>query len=172
MFGRRKAPRLPGRIDTLVGRGTIVRGELEFTGGLHVDGVQVGDVRGIEGAAPSALWVGEPGQVKGNIEVAIAVINGEVVGDVRAAQRVVLGAKARVTGDVTYGIMEMTLGARVDGRLVPLSGGAAESRATTESRAAAESGVPAESRLPALPAAEPLRPDNVVRPCDLRQGRH
>jgi cytoskeletal protein CcmA (bactofilin family) len=134
--------------------------------------VQVGDVRGIEGAAPSALWVGEPGQVKGNIEVAIAVINGEVVGDVRAAQRVVLGAKARVTGDVTYGIMEMTLGARVDGRLVPLSGGAAESRATTESRAAAESGVPAESRLPALPAAEPLRPDNVVRPFDLRQGRH
>jgi cytoskeletal protein CcmA (bactofilin family) len=166
MFGRRKAPRLPGRIDTLVGRGTVVRGELEFTGGLHVDGVQVGDVRGIEGAAPSALWVGEPGQVKGNIEVAIAVINGEVLGDVRAAQRVVLGAKARVTGDVTYGIIEMTLGARVDGRLVPLSGAAVDSRATTESRAAAE------SRVPALPAAEPLRADNVVRPFDLRQGRN
>ncbi|MFN9940330.1 MAG: polymer-forming cytoskeletal protein, partial [bacterium] len=103
MFGRRKAPRLPGRIDTLLGRGTTFRGELEFTGGLHIDGVHSGDVRGVEGAAPSALWVGEAGQVKGNINVAIAVINGEVVGDVRAAQRVVLGAKARVTGDVTYG---------------------------------------------------------------------
>jgi len=153
MFGRRKSPRLPGRIDTLVGRGTTLKGELEFGGGLHVDGVHLGEVRGIEGSAPSTLWVGESGQVRGDVEVAIAVINGEVVGNVRAAQRVVLGAKARVTGDVSYGVIEMALGARIDGRLVPLAAGAVVA-------------------APAPPPSTEARADNVLRPFDQRQGRN
>lgn len=182
MFGRRKSPRLPGRIDTLVGRGTTLKGELEFGGGLHVDGVHIGEVRGIEGSAPSTLWVGESGQIRGDVEVAIAVINGEVVGNVRAAQRVVLGAKARVTGDVTYGVIEMTLGARVDGRLVPLAAAGAVAEAKPTPALAAEAKQPAaalaaEVKQPAAalasaPTAEPARPDNVLRPFDLRQGRN
>ena len=160
MFGRRKAPRLPGRIDTLIGRGTTLRGELEFSGGLHVDGVQQGDVQGREGAAPATLWVGESGEIRGNVEVAIAVINGEVVGNVRATQRLVLGAKARVKGDVTYGVIEMTLGARIDGRLMPLASIGAESR------------TPAALAAPPTQESEPARTDNVLRPFDLRQGRN
>lgn len=183
MFGRRKAPRLPGRIDTLIGRGTTLRGEIEFGGGLHIDGAQHGDVRGSEGAAPSTLWVGESGAVRGNVEVMIAVINGEVVGNVRAAQRLVLGAKARIKGDVTYGVIEMTLGARVDGRLVPLSSVGAESRAPVASVLPAAAALPAAGVLPvaaalpaagvlATPVADPARSDNVLRPFDLRQGRN
>jgi len=153
MFGRGKTPRVPGRIDTLIGRGTTLRGELEFAGGLHVDGVHCGDIRGVEGAMPATIWVGEPGKVRGNLEVAIAVIDGEVVGHVRAAQRVVLGAKARVTGDVTYGVIEMTLGARIDGRLIPL-------------------GSVASTGVGAVSAVEADRGDNVLRPFELRQGRN
>ena len=160
MFGRGKAPRVPGRIDTLIGRGTTLRGELEFAGGLHIDGEQVGDVRGREGASPATLWVGEPGQIRGNVEVAIAVIDGEVTGNVRGSDRVVLGAKARVTGDVTYGVIEMTLGARVEGRLIPLAASAA---------AAAVQPVAA---TPPAGSAEPARSDNVLRPFELRQGRN
>ena len=102
---------------------------------------------------PSTLWIGEPGQIKGNVEVSIAVINGEVIGNVRGVQRVVLGAKARVTGDVSYGVIEMALGARIDGRLVPLAAGAAVA-------------------APAPPPATEARADNVLRPFDQRQGRN
>ncbi|MEY2626111.1 MAG: hypothetical protein RL412_1886 [Pseudomonadota bacterium] len=156
MFGRRKAPRLSGRIDTLLGRGTSLKGDLEFTGGLHVDGAHHGNVRGVEGPAPATLWVGEPGRIHGNVDVAVAIINGEVVGNVRGIERVVLGAKARVTGDVSYGVIEMTLGARIEGKLVPLA-----SLPSTE-RAAQIEDQPASAEWGA----------NVVRPFDLRQGRH
>lgn len=161
MFGRGKAPRVPGRIDTLIGRGTRLRGELEFVGGLHVDGEHTGDLRGRDGPTPATLWVGEAGQVRGNVEVAIAVIDGEVTGNVRGSERVVLGAKARVTGDVSYGVIEMTLGARVEGRLVPLA--AAAATAGTASVAVAET-------QPL--SAEAGRADNVLRPFELRQGRN
>lgn len=164
MFGRRKAPRLPGRIDTLIGRGTQLRGDLEFSGGVHIDGVLQGQVHGIDGAMPSTLWVGEPGQIKGNVEVSIAVINGEVLGNVCGVQRVVLSAKARVTGDVSYGVIEMALGARIEGRLMPLAGGAtvaalAPPAATTDASVATA-------------AAAETRTDNVLRPFDQRPGRH
>ena len=153
MFGRRKAPRLPARIDSLIGRGTQLRGDLEFSGGVHVDGALQGHVHGVDGSMPATLWLGEPGQIKGNVEVAIAVINGEVIGNVRGAQRVILGAKARVTGDVSYGVIEMALGARIEGRLMPLATGA-----------------PAAALAP--PSATEARADNVLRPFDQRQGRN
>jgi cytoskeletal protein CcmA (bactofilin family) len=156
MFGRRKTPRLSGRIDTLLGRGTVLTGDLEFTGGLHVDGAHHGNVRGLEGSTPATLWVGEPGRVHGNVEVAVAVINGEVVGNVRGSERVVLGAKARVTGDVSYGVIEMTLGARIEGKLVPLASRASAETASALAETSAESDWGA----------------NVARPFDVRQGRH
>ena len=160
MFGRSKAPRLSGRIDTLLGRGTVLTGDLEFSGGLHVDGAHHGNVRGLEGSTPATLWVGEPGRIHGNVEVAdhLAVDHrdGEVIGNVRGSDRVVLGAKARVRGDVSYGVIEMSLGARIEGRLVPLaSASAVESPAILD-----------------VQVGETSRSDNVVRPFDVRQGRH
>jgi len=121
MFGRRKNPPVPGRIDTLIGRGTRLSGTVEFGGGLHLDGQIDGDVRGNTDAAPATLWVGVDARIVGNVEVGNVVINGEVVGEVRSRERVVLGEKARVTGDLYYGSIEMALGARVDGKLYPLA---------------------------------------------------
>ena len=126
MFGRRKNPPVPGRIDTLIGRGTRLRGTVEFVGGLHLDGQIDGDVRGGADGAPTTLWIGADARVVGNVEVANVVINGEIVGEVRCRDRVVLGEKARVTGDLHYGAIEMTLGARVDGKLYPLVSSASE----------------------------------------------
>ena len=50
------------------------------------------------------------------------VLNGRVNGDIMATERVVLGAKARVRGDVHYGVIEMAQGAEISGRLVPRNG--------------------------------------------------
>ena len=47
------------------------------------------------------------------------VLNGRVNGDIFGRDRVILGAKARVQGNVHYGVIEMALGAEISGKLVP-----------------------------------------------------
>ena len=47
-------------------------------------------------------------------------LEGTVKGDIHASGRVVLGATARVEGNVYYGVIEMTLGAQIMGKLVRL----------------------------------------------------
>jgi len=107
------------RIDTLIGKTARVHGDLDFQGGLHLDGRVVGAVRADEGSA-STLSVSESGSIEGAVQVPTVILNGTVRGDIHARERVVLGATARVEGDVHYGIIEMTLGAQIKGKLVRL----------------------------------------------------
>ena len=107
------------RIDTLIGKTARVHGDLDFQGGLHLDGRVVGAVRADEGSA-STLSVSESGSIEGAVQVLTVILNGTVRGDIHARERVVLGATARVEGDVHYGIIEMTLGAQIKGKLVRL----------------------------------------------------
>jgi cytoskeletal protein CcmA (bactofilin family) len=118
MFGRDS--KQTGRIDTLIAKGTRIQGDVEFTGGLHLDGQVLGNVRGESGAA-ATLSVSEHGSVEGSVQVASVVLNGTVKGDIHARERVVLGARARVHGNVHYGVIEMEMGAEVCGKLVPTS---------------------------------------------------
>jgi len=46
------------------------------------------------------------------------VIDGEVQGDVVASERVQLIANSRITGNVQYNLIEMEVGAEVNGQLV------------------------------------------------------
>lgn len=109
----------PVRIDTLIAKSVKVNGDLEFGGGLHLDGQIDGGVRG-DSQAPSSLSVSETGSIEGPVEVTDLVLNGTVRGDIVARGRVVLGATARVEGNVYYGVIEMTLGAQIAGKLVRL----------------------------------------------------
>jgi cytoskeletal protein CcmA (bactofilin family) len=123
MFGRDS--KTNARIDTLVGKSALVQGDVEFTGGLHLDGRVAGNVRA-DGDLTATLSVSETGSIEGSVEVPNVMLNGTVTGDILARDRVVLGAKARVQGNVHYGIIEMTLGAEIKGKLMPLpnAGGA------------------------------------------------
>jgi cytoskeletal protein CcmA (bactofilin family) len=127
MFGRDS--KTNARIDTLVGKSARVQGDVEFTGGLHLDGRVAGNVRA-DGDPTATLSVSETGSIEGSVEVPNVMLNGAVKGDIVARDRVVLGAKARVQGNVHYGIIEMTLGAEIKGKLVPLpNSGAATTNA-------------------------------------------
>jgi len=123
MFGRDSKHN--GRIDTLIGRAARVAGDVEFAGGLHLDGRVAGNVRADDDPGAS-LSVSETGSIEGSVEVPTVVLNGSVKGDIFARERVVLGARARVQGNVHYGVIEMTLGAEIKGKLMPLpsAGGA------------------------------------------------
>ncbi len=123
MFNRE--PRQP-RIDTLIGKSARLQGDLEFAGGLHLDGHIAGNVTAVPGTT-SSLSVSETGGIEGAVEVPNIMLNGTVRGDIYARGRLVLGANARVEGSVSYGVIEMTLGAQIMGRLTQLSvEGAAE----------------------------------------------
>jgi cytoskeletal protein CcmA (bactofilin family) len=114
-------PKQP-RIDTLIGRTARVHGEVEFEGGMHLDGHVAGGVRSDE-SRDSSLSVSETGSIEGPVRVPNVILNGTVRGDIHARERVVLGATAKVEGNVFYGVIEMTLGAQIVGKLVRLEPG-------------------------------------------------
>jgi len=126
MFGRRK--QTTTRIDTLLGRTANLQGDLEFSGGLHLDGRVNGNVRS---TAPDggALSVSETGFIEGRVEVTNIVMNGTVNGDMHARERLILGGKARVNGNVYYGVIVMAPGAVITGKLIPLGNESAQADA-------------------------------------------
>ena len=110
------------RIDTLIGKAARVNGDVEFQGGLHLDGRISGAVRAAE-APDATLSVSQSGSIEGPVDVPNVMLEGTVKGDIHARERVVLGATARVEGNVYYGVIEMTLGAQIIGKLVRLAAG-------------------------------------------------
>jgi cytoskeletal protein CcmA (bactofilin family) len=117
MFGQSKSSTPQNRIDSLIGAGTRLDGDLTFSGGLRVDGEVHGSISSDE-AQPGTLVVSEQARVEGSIAVSHAVINGAVVGPIVARDSLELLPNARVTGDVEYCQIEIQLGAVVEGRLV------------------------------------------------------
>ena len=115
MLGKKSRSQAP--IGTLVGAETRVNGDIEFTGGFHVDGYVKGNVWSTKDDQ-SMLSISERGCVEGSVIVAHVVLNGTVKGDVRATERVELGPKARVIGNVQYKLIEMSIGAEVNGKLI------------------------------------------------------
>jgi cytoskeletal protein CcmA (bactofilin family) len=113
------------RIDTLIGKASRVQGDLEFAGGLHLDGSIAGNVRA-DPSEGSSLSISETGSIEGNVEAGNVMLNGTVKGDIVARERIVLGATARVQGNVYYGVIEMTLGAQIMGKLTRVSDKRAE----------------------------------------------
>ena len=105
------------RIDTLIGAGTRIIGDVQFTGGFHVDGHIKGNVDAPQESG-STLSVSDAGVVEGSVAVPNVILNGAVTGDILAQERVELGATARVSGNVYYGLIEMEMGAEINGKLV------------------------------------------------------
>jgi cytoskeletal protein CcmA (bactofilin family) len=100
---------------SLIARGTVIRGDLRFSGALHLDGRIEGSVLG-EGD-DAMFTLSEHGQVHGEIHVPQAVINGHVTGDVNVSVRLELAPQARIDGDLRYHTLEMAAGAQVNGRI-------------------------------------------------------
>jgi cytoskeletal protein CcmA (bactofilin family) len=127
---RKKANKPQSRIDSLIGAGTTIDGNVTFVGGLRVDGEVKGNVSA-SGEQPSTLVVSEQARIDGEIHVSHLVVNGAINGPVYSAEFLELQAHCRVKGDVHYNTLEMHLGAIVEGRLVH-STGVAESGKTVE----------------------------------------
>ena len=113
MIGKKKRT---AKIDSLIGQNTEIQGDLIFNGGLHVDGKIKGNVIGDDKFA--LLTVSDQGMIEGEVRVANVILNGSVIGDVHAIERIELATNARVNGNVFYNLIEMAIGAEVNGKLV------------------------------------------------------
>ena len=116
MFGNKKIK--SSKIDTLIGQGVEVTGDVKFEGGLHLDGTIKGDVSTADSAEGAVLVISERGRVEGDVHVAYAVINGEVSGNVYASEKLELSANARISGNVEYNLLEMVSGAEINGQML------------------------------------------------------
>lgn len=118
IFTRKSQP----PIRTLIGEGTVLRGELRFVDGLRIDGEIFGDVvAGADGR--SLVVISEKARVHGKVNACHVIINGEVRGPVTCSEMLELQPHATVTGDVRYEVLEMHPGATITGELKPLKSG-------------------------------------------------
>jgi cytoskeletal protein CcmA (bactofilin family) len=115
MFGN-KAPTQKS-IGTLIGAGTVIEGNLAYTGGLRVDGTVKGDLRCATGDACMVV-ISEHGHVEGEVHAAHLVVSGRITGPLHVTELLELQPKARITGDVHYRAIEIHKGAMVEGRLI------------------------------------------------------
>ncbi|MGC1459774.1 MAG: polymer-forming cytoskeletal protein [Steroidobacteraceae bacterium] len=115
MFNR--DPRPQTRVDILIGPSARVHGDVDFAGGLHIDGHVFGGVSAY-GTGESTVSVSASGVIEGGVVATHVVVNGVVRGDVYATGKVALGPRAKVVGNVQYGIIESAAGAEITGTLM------------------------------------------------------
>jgi cytoskeletal protein CcmA (bactofilin family) len=113
-----------GQIDTLIGPQVVIHGDLQFSGGLLIEGRVIGKVWAEEGQQ-AVLTLSEQGSIEGEVRVPVVIINGQLDGDVHASERVELASRARVQGNVHYKVAEMAAGSTLTGRLIHVDTAAA-----------------------------------------------
>lgn len=106
----------PGKGATVIANNTRIEGDVHFSDQLLVHGEIHGSVFANQDT-DAGLTVSAKGEVIGEIRVPNVVVNGSVKGDIYADKHVELAAEARVEGNVYYHLIEMVMGARVDGSL-------------------------------------------------------
>jgi len=117
MLGKKGKARSTQNFETLLSGKAEVVGDVHFSGGLHIDGVVKGNVIAKDDPK-TVVRVSDRGLVEGEIRAPNVIINGTVKGNVYSSEHVELAAKAVVTGNVYYKLMEMVMGAQVNGQLM------------------------------------------------------
>jgi cytoskeletal protein CcmA (bactofilin family) len=98
-------------ISTLLGRGTTFEGKLTFEGTVRVDGKLKGSV-----FSDDVLIIGEGAHVEAEIDIGEIIIQGTLVGNVRAKRGIEVLAPGRVKGDLTTPSLQIEKGVVFEGR--------------------------------------------------------
>ncbi len=112
-----KIKKTPNHYDTLISSKTHIVGDLKFSGGLHIDGKVKGNIRA-EDNGEAVIRVSDVGEVDGDVYAPHIIVNGTVHGDVHASKHIELASEASINGNVYYNLIEMAMGAEVNGKLV------------------------------------------------------
>lgn len=114
MIHKKRKVNTGGTLETMVGAGTSIKGDITFEGGLRVDGTVEGTITAPDGSE-SRLVISDQAEIRGEVQVPNVVINGRVIGNVHASERLELHAQSSVEGDLYYEVIQMEEGAGITG---------------------------------------------------------
>ena len=115
MWGSKKTKH-KGPITSLIGRGTKIVGDIDFSGGMHIDGEIYGNITD-SSDSESSITISEFGHVVGEIHIPNVIINGQVQGNIYSSNYLELLNKAKIKGNIYYHTIEMAVGSEVNGSL-------------------------------------------------------
>ena len=104
------------RVDAMLNRRLKIAGDVHFSGILHVECTIEGDL--ISDDDSSTLILSDAGHIKGSVKASNVMVNGRIDGNVLVENKVELYEKSRINGDLHYNLLEMAVGAGVNGKLV------------------------------------------------------
>ncbi|AZR74288.1 hypothetical protein BBF96_13280 [Anoxybacter fermentans] len=122
MFGKKKSKENPTRVETVIGKGTSINGDLYCKGSLRVEG----KIEGGEVVAAGDVFVGQGGRIVANIKGRNVIIAGDVRGDVDAKEKLEIVPTGVLIGDIVMSTLVIEDGATFKGK--------SESRKGTETQ--------------------------------------
>jgi cytoskeletal protein CcmA (bactofilin family) len=165
IFGKKQTPAAETRIShtrasmmtppaglSIIGVGMTVRGDLETSGVVKVEGTVEGGVR-----ATAQVLVAKGGTVRGDIETTEAIVGGFVDGSIHATDRVEVQAAASVQGDISTRRISVAEGGSLNGQ-IHMEEEAAPARGARE----VKPGATASASGARLPSAQPSPPEAPV----------
>jgi len=102
---------------TLISRTTQIKGDINFSGELQLEGKVVGNIYA-DGETDARLVIADTGMVEGDIRVPVVIVNGMVVGNIHSGKQLEMAAKGIVKGAVHYHSIQMVKGAQVNGSMI------------------------------------------------------
>jgi cytoskeletal protein CcmA (bactofilin family) len=100
-----------GEITTLLGRGAAFEGKLTFDGTVRIDGRFKGEV-----FSDDVLVIGEGAHVEAEIDIGEVIVQGTVVGNIKAKRSIEIHAPGRVKGDLHTPSLQIDKGVIFEGR--------------------------------------------------------
>ncbi len=114
---------------TTIAAGLKINGEISGSSDLYIDGETQGKIR----MMGSRVTVGPNGRVQADIEAREIIIEGSVQGNLKAGERLHLGASSKVQGSVLTPRFAIEDGARLRGKVEMVRTGASQTGSSAES---------------------------------------
>jgi cytoskeletal protein CcmA (bactofilin family) len=125
IFGKSKSPDVPVRVTrtdltdestssqfTVIGRGTVIQGEISSDDQVQVDGNIEGNL-----TVKNTVIVGKTGRITADITATSILVHGKVIGDVVSTERVTIERSGSVEGNVRTPKLVISEGAHFRGNI-------------------------------------------------------
>ena len=137
MFGKKVSGDTdsPVRVETIIGKGTSITGNLYCKGSLRVEG----HIEGGEVVAAGDIFVGQGGHITANVKGRNVVVAGEIRGDVDSKDKLEIVPTGVLIGDIKMCTLVIEDGATFKGKsesrkIVDISASAAVAATATQDK--------------------------------------
>ncbi len=108
---------MANKINSVIGSDISINGDIVYEGTVHIESNITGSLTAYKDKK-SKLYINKSSVINGNIIATDVAINGKIHGNVYAYDLIQLGSEAFVKGDIYYKVIDMDVGAKIDGRLI------------------------------------------------------